>query len=243
LIPLGAILGYTLINALVRNSGGRYITPVSWIGILYYAIGLGHLSIWLITYFRSVELNSKITGEIHPVTEVDESHSLRKSSLLWVSAGIFMTGILLPLSEKLIPPRYSTQPEYFQAKIQALPMNNQSLLTSFVESDVEIFQGRALYPRYYQADYDTHDNDLSKLPPIGHIAFDIVGPYNDSIILFQDSAPSAFPNGSDVLILGCKGKKYFDALAVAVYDNQGNLIDFIFRQPLPGIVKCPFPPP
>ncbi len=54
LMPIFSMLAYFGFNAALRNSGGRYILPVDWAGILFYSIGIAQL-----TYFV---LNS-ITGK------------------------------------------------------------------------------------------------------------------------------------------------------------------------------------
>ena len=53
-----------MINALVRNSGGRYILPIDWVGIFYYSIGLGQLTLWVVAYFRESELPPRVVGKI-----------------------------------------------------------------------------------------------------------------------------------------------------------------------------------
>jgi hypothetical protein len=245
LIPLGAHLGYTLINALVRNSGGRYIIPVSWIGILYFAIGLGQFSIWIIRYFRGGDLNSSIIGELTIKTPSEDARnsSILKVSNLGVAICIFLSGIILPTSERIIPPRYSMDTEDIQGKILALPVDFQTMVTSLVESGGDVFPGRALYPKYYPADYDTHDSDLSKIPTNSYITFNMVGPYNNTIILLHDNVPKSFPNGTDVIIIGCREKKHFDALAVVIFDVQHRPIEIIQRTPMPNIISCPIQSP
>jgi hypothetical protein len=46
LLPLAVVAAYLLMHALVRNSGGRYILPVDWASVVYYAMGITHLTLW-----------------------------------------------------------------------------------------------------------------------------------------------------------------------------------------------------
>ncbi len=246
LIPLAASLGYTLINSLVRNSGGRYILAIDWVGMLYYAIGLGHLTLWVISYFRAGLLNPKMIGEIRAQPK-DGDQSLWRAANLWAALGILLLGCVLPFSEKIIPPRYSTDPQQIQRDILALPDSNKLdgsfSLISFLESGGSAYQGRALYPRFYPSGYENSAVDIPDLPELSHISFYLVGPYNGRVVMFQEAAPETFPNGSDVLLIGCRENRNFDALAVAIYDERGNLIEFLQREPLPEGSGCPMKPP
>ena len=49
--------GYLLAVALPRSSGGRYIVPVNWIPLLFYAVGLARLTEWGGEYLRGCEIH------------------------------------------------------------------------------------------------------------------------------------------------------------------------------------------
>jgi hypothetical protein len=242
LLPLAASIGYTLVNAVVRNSGGRYILPVDWIGIFYFSIGLGQLTLWIAAYFRRAAIPSSVTAEVRPQPP-EESPTLWRAANLWVGLGILLFGCLLPMSEMIIPPRYTTTQfeNQYTVLMQSAPLSDYDNATweGFIQSGGEALQGRALYPSFFQADDEAAIANPFNLPPLAQITFYIIGPFNGNVILFQETAPEFFPNGSDVVIIGCHQSKYFDALVVAIYDDVGNLIAVLKRQPFPDTSTCP----
>ena len=51
LVPLGIFLFYNLANAFARTSGGRYLVPMDWIVLFYFALGLFQIILWGMTLF------------------------------------------------------------------------------------------------------------------------------------------------------------------------------------------------
>jgi hypothetical protein len=248
LLPLAASLGYTLINAIVRNSGGRYILAVDWIGMLYFAIGLGQLTIWLVAYFRGSKISPQVTGEVQLQPEADD-RSLWQVSNLGVAAAILLLGCVLPLSEKIFPEHYPAEllTTRYEALLQSteLSQNEVKILSGWAQSERIAIQGRALYPRFHAANEgEVGDSIRAFMPaPYPKIDFYLVGPYNHGIVIPQELPPKTFPNGADVIAIGCPAMENFEALVVAVYDEQGNLLELLRRQPFPEAFTCPLPSP
>jgi len=241
LLPLFASLGYTLINALVRNSGGRYILPIDWVGIFYFSVGLGQMTLWVIGYFRRSELPSGVLGEIPHQPKTSEAPLQRKTTL-GVAISIFLLGCLLPLSEKIVTPRYP--PDLLVERQVQLSQTLDIPLESFITEGGSVVQGRALYPRFHTADQGeagTRRTPFSPLP-FSRLDFYMVGPFNGGIVLAQDAAPTHFTNGADLLAVGCPGEEYFDALVVVIYDQAGNPDQIFLRQPFPETPHCPSKP-
>ena len=44
--PAAVFLGYQLANGFARTSGGRYIVPVDWVVVVYFALGVVQVSLW-----------------------------------------------------------------------------------------------------------------------------------------------------------------------------------------------------
>ena len=248
LLPLAASLGYTLINAAVRNSGGRYILPVDWIGMLYYAIGLGQVTLWGWNYFSKRAIPPEVTAELQIQPE-EADRSLWRAANLWVAGTLLLWGSLLPLSEKIVPEHYP--PELLASRYEALLQSailsseDEQAILDLVESGGVVVQGRALYPRFHKAsEGEAGDSIQAFMPaPYPKVTFYLVGPLNQGIRLPQESAPATFPNGSDVVVIGCPDNKTMEALGVAVYGEDGNLIDVLIREPLPESSACPLPAP
>jgi hypothetical protein len=245
LLPLAASIGYSLINAIVRNSGGRYILPIDWVGIFYFSIGLGQLTLWIIAYFRNIAIPANVIGEVHPSPQ-EESPPLGRAANFGVALAIFIFGCILPLSEKVIPPRYtdefmeSQQNVFLQSAV--LSDIDPTTWNNFIQTGDTIIQGRALYPSYFEADDEATIANPYGLPALAHLSFYIIGPFNGGVTMPLDNVPEFFPNGADVLLVGCPGKS-FDALIAVIFDEAGNQIAVIKRQPFPEVPACPLPMP
>jgi hypothetical protein len=245
LVPLAASFGYTLINAVVRNSGGRYILPIDWVGMLYFAIGLGQLSLWLIAYFRGIHLPESITGETQAEKQ-GKQLSLGWAANLGLAAAIILVGCALPLSEKIIPERYTA--ERIQSRQADFSQSADPALYDFLQSGGVITQGRALYPRFHKAGQGEDGDSIRAFMPAKYakVSFYLTGPYNTGVVLPQQTAPTDFPNGADVLVVGCPPEevfKPFEALVVVIYDDAGEFSTVLERElPLEGLT-CPLPAP
>ncbi len=241
LLPLFASLGYTLINALVRNSGGRYILPIDWVGIFYFSVGLGQLTLWILGYFRESALPSGVLGE-YPHQSISSEARLRRKTTLGVAVSVFLLGCLLPLSEKIVTPRY--HPDLLAERQNQLSQTLDLSLEFFITEGGSVVQGRGLYPRFHTADHGeagTRRTPFSPLP-FSRLDFYMVGPFNGGIVLAQDAIPLDFTNGDDVLAIGCPGEVYFDALVIVIYDQAGNPDQIFLRQPIPETPHCPLEP-
>ncbi len=50
LVPAGLVVAYSLATAVARTSGGRYFIPVDWVFLLYFAIGISQVVVWVNTW-------------------------------------------------------------------------------------------------------------------------------------------------------------------------------------------------
>ena len=239
MIPLMAVLGYYLINALVRNSGGRYIIPVDWVGIFYYSIGLGQLTLWGISFFHRIP---SFSGEIRTGFQRG-SESQGVLSYLGLAIGIFIFGCILPFVEKSIPSRYSAAT--LETKLQILfQSGHESLqpLDAFLTNQGSVFQGSALYPRFNQAHEMGSVWNFYQKRPYDHIDFYLSSPVDRGIILPTSEQPDYFPHASDALVFGCAEGEYIDALVVAIFSDDGEVENILLRSPIPENPTCPLTP-
>jgi hypothetical protein len=253
LIPLVLSLAYFTVHAAVRDSGGRYILPVDWVGIFYYSIGLAQLSVYGFKFITNRKIPPELLGEPGE-SEVSRAAnpptSYKRQAVL--AAGILLFGSILPISEKAVRPIY-TDP-LLQARLDGL---NQWMNTSAKKTKVEALQsimaaqatpllGRALYPRFHKADHgEAGDTWASFIPrPYPRFSFYMVGTQNEGVVLPYKRSPNNFPNGSDVLVLGCDQGKYFNALAVILYAPASPAIKTVLiRSPFPDQLTCPLVDP
>ena len=247
ILPLMSSFGHYGINALVRNSGGRYILAMDWIGALYFGIGMTQITIWVIQYFRNKEIQREIIGETpyQPISYHSPLKFFTKANVLTAFI-IILVGCSLPIADQLIPERY---PDILLDKrLNELPNEINTVLSSdevnivnnFIHQGGSAFLGRALYPRFHRSGQGESGSTWQAFypRPFPRISFYLVGQKNTGVILPHQKKPDYFPNGADVLIIGCPRPDYFDTLAIIVYDSDGNSRSVYLREPLEENFAC-----
>ncbi len=245
LAPLALTFTYLAMNALFRNSGGRYILPVDWIMIIYFSIGLADLSI---------RVMHKIIGFKMPVNYINSMQDypiphnkpaiLRSPAFYALSVGILLFASLIPLTEKAFPQRYTPQlqNELHAALLEStlLEPEQRSLLDSFLNNGGSLVSGRALYPRFFRESLgEPGSNNPFGPQPYPRIGFYLAGPQYSPVILPTLTKPRFLPHASDVLVYRCSAEEVF---AVAVFDEEQAVQAFYMRSPSPISPSCPFPP-
>jgi len=252
LLPAAFMVAHLLINAFVRNSGGRYILPVDWVSILYFSIGIAYFTIWGFKHFSTKEPSGLLIAETNRDTEdlKDERTSKNNSSqlitILLIAAALLLIGFSLPITEKMISPRYISElsPTQVMALIEqegdTFDSDIQDSLESILTDNATIIQGRALYPRYYFANVGEPGEWRSFQPrPYRRVSFYLVGPQNIGIILPDNDIPDHFPHGSDVIVIGCYNDRYFDALGIIILNSTDQSVDEVLLRSSLDDVTCP----
>ncbi len=242
LVPLAVFLFYNVSNAFARTSGGRYIVPIDWIICFYFMLGAIYL-IKLIAGFANINMGDPVFPD-HPhatETPVSKSPALTTAFILVL---LFGMGSLLPLSEKLHSPHFSNVDPKIVLSEQTGPLNNAGLssaeLQAFLQNpDAELAVGRALYPRFFQIGRgEMHFYPYTEMgfPRTGFV---LIGPAGQQGVLLPGESPRHFPHGADVLVLGCKGHNYTDALVVVVLDET----NAIYTRSPESELTCPLKQP
>jgi hypothetical protein len=246
LVPLGTFLFYNLANAFARTSGGRYVVPIDWIVLFYFALGLFQIILWGMTLFGLKDAGETAIAQNNVERTPWTWEPLKKAPL--VILFFLFIGATLPLSEQVFPKRYpaQSQVELFtlleqKGYAQQMGLDGATLLgLSDQWPDFKIVTGRALYPRYFSEDKGIPKNRYPyNAMGFPRIAFTMIGPGGSNyVILPQDDVPY-FPNASDVIVLGCQEGANIDALAVVVIEEQ--TVVYV-RQPLSPL-QCPLQQP
>lgn len=244
LTPLVIFIVYNISNGLARTSGGRYIVPVDWIVVVYYLLGV----LWIITWVANmIGVSSKIfSAPLAPdlSTRITSDQYISKS--LGVITTLLLFGALIPLSENLYLPRYQNlEPGETlsdnRALLEQAGLKLYDLDTFLQTPDADILVGRALYPRFYKMNQGEF---LGAFYPYNTLqfprtAFKLIGPAGESSIVLPGNVPANLQHTGDVLVLGCTGTNYFDALVVIVLDDEGAAYTRSPEVPL----QCPFQEP
>lgn len=249
--PLILALGYNLSVAVSRLSGWRFILPFDWIVALYYSVGLIQL-----TGFGY----SLIFGQGEKIGISSMEGTLPPFRWKWqpvaVSLAFLMIGWGVTNGHVLFPYRYpeKAREELLSVYLHALDklpnsLSEHSLKQFLLQDEAVIAYGRALYPSYLSVDEGAWNIfwPVFKQNTYERIAFHMIGPEDLGVLLPLDNIPDpasmTFPDGADVVVIGCREKTdyvdYIDALAVAVVTPP----EVIYvRSPLPNLA-CPFSVP
>jgi hypothetical protein len=224
LTPLAIFVFYNLSNALARTSGGRYIVPVEWVMSFYFVIGI----LFLISEFAvmtNIQLNP-IFGAVvdqHESTVKQDSPFTRTAFIL---AALFAIGALVPLAEKLYPPRYAdfnvTEAlQEHEKEITTTGLTVDQVNTFLQTPGSELLVGRTLYPRAYKMGQGEFAFQPFTVMIFPRTAFHLIGPKGADGVILPGGFPKYFPHAADALVIGCRGTDYVDALAVIFLDGSG----------------------
>jgi hypothetical protein len=247
-VPLGIFLIYDLSNAFARTSGGRYVVPIDWVVLFYFALGLFQVILWGMTLFGYHAGDDLKNGSA--VQIVDEPswtwEPLKKAP--WIILIFLLIGTSLPGLAQISPVRYVTQSRRElitllgdEGYLQEMGFDQDTLLDLIRQSSsFKVINGRALYPRsFWENEGIPKNRNPYSVMGFPRIAFIVIGPRGtNSVILPQEEVPY-FPNASDVIVLGCQKDDYIDALAVVVI-KDGRVV--YVRQPSSPL-QCPLPQP
>jgi hypothetical protein len=248
LSPLFGGIGYYLVNAIVRNSGGRYTVPVNWIGIFYYSLGIMYITFWLLSYFRKKDLQFDRNVKTQRDGTKDDLPIFSFSNL-WITLGLFLFGCILPVLEKAIPPKFDTatsEQKLFDLLYAANPLLTgveQNIVSSFLFSGGTYLNGLALYPRYHKPYQMGSVWNYYQDRPFAHLDFYLSSPRDSGIVLPIDTPPNSFPHATEVLVLACPQEDYYDALLIVLYSDEGQPNEIIWRSTFLEVTSCPLPPP
>lgn len=208
LVPLILTTTMLLVYSIIRKSGGRYIQPADWLGVMYYSIGLAQIVVLGVLAIFNVRLTTHPLLRDEPVSSgVEQRKSFLRSPWLYVAAiGIFLLGSALPFLERTVQSRYtdSVKAEMLNALTEShiLTAADRLFLESTLREGSAVSVGRGLFPRYYRSG----EGEPGTVNPLGpqpfpRLGFYLAGPDNKAVILPLDNRPGYFPNGADVLVI------------------------------------------
>jgi hypothetical protein len=218
LVPIGIYVIYDVSTAIARVSGWRLILPVDWVLLLFYCAGIAQLTLWVWTYFfpqKPIE-----------TAKVKESRAMdwRRQRLPYWTAAILVAGLALPLAEMLVPARYPESDMVVQtvwSESELAAATGLDLHAFLMQKGAKALLGRALYPHFYGAGTGEPGGVSASNPqPFSRTAFWVVGPEREQVALPLAASPASFPNGVDVLVLGCGEQTYFRAAAVVFLQEE-----------------------
>lgn len=210
LLPLGLNLIYNLWTSIALLSGQRFMLTMDWSIYFYYMIGLFALAGCFLftlngTRTRIVEWSKNDRLVLVDPLKQDGWNKIFLASLLF-----FGIGLLPAVAEHIFPERYPQLPQgeliASLAKSSALkdsPVDSACFKRLVDQENLDIAQGRALYPRYYEAGdgEDFTDTPGYKVVDKDRLVFDVIGQRNQRVIFPLQESPAFFPHASDVTLV------------------------------------------
>ena len=239
--PLAVFVFYNLSNAFARTSGARYLVPMDWIVSLYFLIGVFQFVIWLANQIGMSWKLFSVAGESYVPPNVS-LHKIQNGIVILIV--LFGLGSLVPIAETFQNQRYQNPDAREQLTAHRQEIIDAGLdmkeINSFLrDKNAGLLIGRVLYPRHYQIDR----GEILFYPFVRmgfpRTAFTLIGPKGQRGIVLPGDAPKHLPHAVDALVLGCREKKYFDALIVIVLDEAGG----IYTRAPESDLKCPLRQP
>ncbi len=234
LLPLFINLGFTLNLALARVSGWRYNLPVDWTVLLYFAIGISQILLWVFLLTQKRATTSTLLAISSNNDNVNlssnKANRVRKNKYLpAIALALLFLGSSFLLIEGLSHPRYSrlnaqdasVEISIAQLRGSAIEGDRDKLINLLSTGKARVINGRALYPRYYRANEGEPGRNFVLIDPMDfeRVSFFVIGPDPASVILRVDNPRLDFPGSSDVVIVHCDNT--LDAAAVIVKNREG----------------------
>lgn len=200
LVPLFINLGFTANLALARVAGWRYNLPADWTVLVYYAIGIGQVCLWLAALWPR---RAWLAAPDAPRPAAPAPSTARAWLLTLLALGL--AGCSYSLIEAFSQPRYSKlSTAQVISQVQALPDAPAALLTLLEEGKLDILNGRALYPSFFAAgEGETLGFALTEVQTFPRLSFYLIGPQPMPVLLPLADSPLQFPHASDAIVLRC----------------------------------------
>jgi hypothetical protein len=205
-LPLSVNLAYNLWTSIALLSGQRFMLTMDWSIAIYYMIGLfGLLSAFIFALERGREVISKWHAQ-NQLADVIVSQSVRWQTYALFGVLFFGIGASLWGVEMIFPRRYisASQSELYDRIVASSSFNLDAACFEDVISanQLQLTQGRALYPRYYWADDgETFTDSFGyKKSDEGRLVFEMIGGRGSRVVMPIADPVDFFPHAADVVL-------------------------------------------
>jgi hypothetical protein len=209
LLPLGFNLGYALANGISRFSSWRYNLPVDW--VIYFYFGIGVLELFsLVTSLFGVE---GMRSNDKPLDEKEITLRGFRPQYLFILAAFALVGGFPWMAQGFAQPRYTSTQDELISKLESSGLATDEIESFLAQPDTLLIEGRLLYPRMYRR----YEGMASANPwpayairDFARMGFVVI---NDDLTnaIFVTREPQDFPQGADVIMLGCQQDGYVEA--------------------------------
>ena len=219
LVPLAFNLGYALSNGVARFSGWRYDFPADWIAYFYFGIGFVELLLILASFF-GINVNREKENPQDLAKLPSSPWQLIIPSFLFLSIG-FSPLIL----EKSIPSHFESLSE--EELVAKVSMNSVEIESFMAQENAHALTGRLIYPRFFSRGsgiYSAHPWPAYEERDFARMGFVLINEKNTQVLFPIKHMPVEFPNGVDVILLGCQKDRYLEARLLYIMDDEKILL-------------------
>jgi 4-amino-4-deoxy-L-arabinose transferase-like glycosyltransferase len=213
-VPLLVFIMYDAGSSIAKTSGGRYIAPINWVMLFYFAFGITQIIIYILSVFKlekTIAQAENIAGE----NLLPKKANRFRFKFVFIAFFISIS-ILLPISEYVFPKRdYNQNKNYIDTLLDTRKIKDAAISQSLRDPTVSVLYGKAFYPRIFFPG----DENLSEFFPF--FPQDRTGLF--ITVLNQNGGcyvylPLNFPlyhydlmssiNGTDVIVFGKKDAQF-----------------------------------
>ena len=210
MLPIGTYLGYALSSSLARYSGWRFILPVDWVVLLYWALGV----IALVRLLAILPARRIISESSAPKGLTNREWP---PGLLLASALLF--GLVVPVGESLFPKRLEP---HDNAAIQQKLLDTsapQTIHMLATDPSARLAQGVLQYPIYLEDErafnrLGISNTSVGSEKPV--LRFIALGESSPVVYLPVSAAPKSISPGEKVIVVGCMRDEVFFAAGVLI---------------------------
>ena len=205
---------------------------VDWLSIAFYAVALAEIVVWVVSWVGGENISFQTSLTLRPW---NGDSSPGKYHYLGVLLPVVLVGLALPLSERLIPQRYTDDKAHAllsisQADDALLSEQERAEIENMLSAGMGVWYGRALYPRYYAAGKGMEGWKNGYKYDFSRYEFYLVGTTHRWVTLPYLTPDDEFPHGVDVVLIGCGREKYLEAMVLMLYSPEsGGLQSVLWR--------------
>ena len=219
LLPMAFNLGYAAANGISRFSSWRYNLPVDW--VIYFYFGIGAIEILhgfsLLLGARPI---AEAQGRQSPEPGRVSLRDLHPQHLFIMLAFVFV-GSVPWIAKGLAQSRYKTTQEGLAARLELAGFAAHEIDIFLEEPQAVLLEGRMLYPRMYRRDEGMISSNpwpAYAVKNYARIGFLLLNDgRSDAIFVTRDLLD--FPQGADMVLLGCQREDYIEARVIDFGDR------------------------
>jgi hypothetical protein len=196
--PFIVFIGYLAALSIARTSGGRYLVPVDWVVLLYYAVGVIQVITWIIKRLPNDGQDERLHDNISTTGQ-------------WATGllGLVLVTGMIPFVQEALPRSLPSKDEATMPAGEWMEAAGLDLaeIMEFLEGDGAVVRyGKAIYPRFYNWK-DGESLGCFGARPYPRVVFELIGEDGTQCVTlpYANLNYDVQLHYSTAIILGCEG--------------------------------------